>query len=121
MAALSPPEIAAVVERSLARRPWVRPLAAIADPRGLVAFVRDQLGDVVLRDDGWRAMAQPAGILVTHTPRRGALPQSALVSWVTIARHLRPDLSPTALGLSASGGDVQPGCSDRAGRERVVG
>jgi hypothetical protein len=76
---------------------------------GLVAFVRDQLGDVVLRDDGWRAMAQPAGILVTHTPRRGALPQSALVSWVTIVRHLRPDLSRAALGFGAHGNDVQPG------------
>jgi hypothetical protein len=109
MTALSAQEIAAVVERSLQRRPWVRPLAAIADPRGLVAFVRDQLGDVVLRDDGWRARAQPAGILVTHTPRRGALPQSALVSWVTIVRHLRPDLSRTALGSAANSGESQPG------------
>jgi hypothetical protein len=109
MARLSGPEIAEVVERSLERRPWIRPLAAIADPPSIVALLRDQLGDVVLRDRGWRATSQPAGILVTQTPLRGSLPQSGLISWGDIARYLRPDLSPAALGLATPGDESQPG------------
>ena len=109
MTGLRGQEAAEVIERCLESRPWVRPLSAIADPPGIVAFVRDQLGDVVLRVDGWHATSQPAGIQVTRTPRRGSLPQSALVSWGDIAHYLRPDLSRSALGLAASGEGSQPG------------
>jgi hypothetical protein len=108
VAALRGQEIADVVERFLERRPWVRPLTTIADPPGIVAFVGDQLGDVMLRDDGWTAVPQPGGILVTRTPRLGPLPRSELISWSDIAGYLRPDLSAAALGGAAPGDDSQP-------------
>jgi len=71
MARLAPSELAEVLE-FLTPRPWVRPLAGIAAPGGIVPFVRHQLGDVRVDDRRWIATAPWEGIAVTGTPRLGA-------------------------------------------------
>jgi hypothetical protein len=81
MARLAPSEVAEVVERILTLRPWVRPLAGIAAPPAIVGFVRQQLGDVRVHEQGWIATGQSDGIAVTSTPRLGVLAQPAVIPW----------------------------------------
>jgi hypothetical protein len=88
-----------LIVRVLAQRPWVRPLVGIAHPNQVLGFIRDELRDVRITDQGWNAAGQMSGIAVSATPGRGVLARPALLPWADVARHLRPDLTAAQLGL----------------------
>jgi hypothetical protein len=107
MGRLSAQERAQLIVRALGQRPWVQPLVGIAHPNDVLGFVRDELRDVRIADQGWNAAGQPSGIIVSVTPRRGVLTRPALVPWADIAHHLRPDLTAAQLGLGEPPDEIQ--------------
>jgi hypothetical protein len=107
MGRLSARERAQLIVRVLAQRPWVQPLVGIAHPNDVLGFIRDELRDVRITDQGWNAAGQMSGITVSETPRRGVLTRPALVPWGDVARHLRPDLTATQMGLGEPPDEIQ--------------
>ena len=107
MGQLSAQESAQLIVRVLAQRPWVQPLVGIAHPNDVLGFIRDELRDVQITDQGWNAVAQMSGIIVSATPRRGVLTRPALVRWGDVARRLRPDLTAEQMGLGEPPDEIQ--------------
>ena len=81
--------------------PFAVPLLAVSAAVMLMSLWMAVIGSLMRQNHPHVARCVPGHLRQTL--------ESALVSWVTLARYLRPDLSRTALGPVANSGESQPG------------